>query len=74
MPRVLHLLKTADPGLAVTVIARQAAAGDAVTVALLPGAGAPALPPGVTAQRVPDELSYPALLDLVFHADHVITW
>jgi len=74
MPRVLHLLTGADPALAVAVIARQASAGDAVTVAVLPGAAAPALPPGVTARRVPDELSYPALLDLVFDADHVVTW
>ena len=74
MARVLHLLGGPEPGLALTVIARQAAAGDTVTVALLPGAGAPALPGGLTVRRVPDELSYPALLDLVFEADHVVTW
>jgi hypothetical protein len=74
MSRVLHLLKGAAPALAVVVIARQAAAGDAVTVALLPGAGTHALPTGVTARRVPDELSYRALLDLVFEVDHVLTW
>lgn len=74
MDRVLHLLKGHDVALAVAVIARQVTAGDAVTVALLPGGGAPTLPPGVTARRVPDELSYRALLDLVFEADHVVTW
>lgn len=74
MSRILHLLTGGDVALAVAVIARQAAAGDAVTVALLPGTGAPVLPAGVTARRVPDELSYPALLDLVFEADHVVTW
>jgi hypothetical protein len=74
MARVLHLLKGPESGLALTVIARQADAGDTVTVALLPGMGALALPAGVTGYRVPDELSYAALLDLVFEADHVLTW
>ena len=74
MRRVLHLLAGGDVALAATVIARQAEAGDAVSVALLPGAAAPALPPRVPVRRVPDELSYPALLDLVFEADQVVTW
>lgn len=74
MARVLHLLTGPEPGLALAVIARQADAGDTVTVALLPGTGAFALPGGVTGRRVPDELSYAALLDLVFEADHVLTW
>ena len=72
--RVLHLLKGADASLALTVIAQQQAAGDEVTVALLPGTPPPALPGGVAAPRVPDELSWPALLERIFEADQVITW
>jgi len=53
MARVLHLLKGDDPALALAVIAQQQAAGDEIGVALLPGAPAPALPAGVTLQRVP---------------------
>ena len=74
MARVLHLLKGDDPSLALAVIAQQQAAGDDVTVALLPGAPALALPPGVTPQRVPDQLSWDALLERIFGADQVITW
>jgi hypothetical protein len=74
MARVLHLLKGGDPSLALVVIAQQQAAGDDVTVALLPGAPALALPPGVPAQRVPDQLSWDALLERIFAADQVITW
>lgn len=74
MARVLHLLGGGDVALAAAVIARQAADGDSVTVALLPAAAAPALPAGLTARRVPDELSYAALLELVFQADHVVSW
>jgi hypothetical protein len=74
MARVLHLLKGDDPSLALVVIAQQRAAGDDVTVALLPGATAPALPPGVASPRVPDQLSWDALLERIFAADQVITW
>jgi hypothetical protein len=38
------------------------------------GHGPPALPPGVTAHRVPADLSYDQLLDLVFSVDQVISW
>jgi hypothetical protein len=74
MSRVLHLLKGADASLALAVIAQQHAAGDDVAVALLPGASAPALPSGVTLQRVPDQLSWETLLERIFEADQVITW
>ncbi len=74
MARVLHLLKGDDASLALAVIAQQQAAGDEVTVALLPGAPVPALPPGVSPQRVPDQLSWEALLERIFVADQVITW
>ena len=74
MPRVLHLLKGDDASLALTVIAQQQAAGDDVAVALLPGASAPPLPPGVALHSVPDELAWEALLERIFEADQVITW
>ena len=74
MATVLHLLRGTDAPLARTVIAQHIDAGDRVTVALLPGAPAPALPPGVTIRRLSRDLSYSALLDLIFEADHVLTW
>jgi hypothetical protein len=74
MARVLHLLKSSDPTPALDVIAQQQAAGDEITVALLSGAPAPALPSGVRVQRVPDELGWETLLERIFEADQVITW
>lgn len=73
MAAVLHLLGEGDASLAVSVIEGQLAAGDRVTVALI-GEVAPPLPPGLEVHRVPAELSYSRLLDLIFAADHVITW
>jgi len=73
MARVLHLLKGADGDLALEVIAQQRAAGDTVTLALLPGA-ALTPPAGVTARRVPAELSWDALLEAIFEADQVVAW
>jgi hypothetical protein len=73
MARVLHLLKSADP-LALGLAGRQRAAGDEVTVVLLPGAPELVPPPGVRRQRVPDELSWEALLEGIFEADQVVTW
>jgi hypothetical protein len=73
MARVLHLLKGDDP-LALRLVAEQRAAGDDVTVALLPGAPDLALPAGVTPHRVPDDWSWEALLERIFEADQVITW
>jgi hypothetical protein len=75
MASALHLLKgAAGAELAVTVIARQVAAGDRVTVALLEGAQRPELPAGVAVHRVPEDLAYPRLLELIFASDHVVTW
>jgi len=74
MARTLHVLKGGDTALARTTIERQLAAGDTVTVALLPGATAPALPAGVAVHRVPDQWSYERLLEAVFEADQVVTW
>ena len=74
MTRVLHLLKSPDADLMLTVIARQRSAGDDVTIVRLPGAAAIAPPPAVTVLRVPDDLTYDALLEQIFAADQVITW
>ncbi len=74
MARALHLVKSADHALALATIRAQVEAGDTVTVAVLPGGTAPALPAGVALRRVPDDLGWEALLDLVFDADHVVTW
>jgi hypothetical protein len=74
MSRVLHLLKGDDATLALAVIDQQRAAGDDVSVALLPGAAAPTLPAGLAVHHVPGELSWSDLLDRIFEADQVVTW
>jgi hypothetical protein len=74
MARALHVWKGGDAALALATIERQLAAGDAVSVALLRGAAAPALPAGVPVHRVPGEWSYDRLLEAVFEADQVVTW
>jgi hypothetical protein len=74
MSRVLHLLKGNDPALALAVVAQQQAAGDEITVVLLPGTPAPVLPAGVALHHVPAELSWETLLEHIFAADDVITW
>jgi hypothetical protein len=72
--RVLHLLKGDDVELLSSVLDQQRSAGDEITLIRLPGA-ATFTPPGkVTVLRVPDDLSYDALLDRIFEADQVITW
>jgi hypothetical protein len=74
MGRVLHVLKGAEPALALATIGGQAADGDDVSVALLHGAPVPPLPPGVRVLHVPDDTSYERLLELIFEADQVVTW
>ena len=74
MSRVLHVFKGPHASEALAVITPQAAAGDEVTVALLGGVTAPALPRGVHVTRVPEDVSYERLLELIFEADHVVTW
>lgn len=74
MAAVLHLVSARDPGLAHGVIERDLAAGDEVTVVLLPGARAPELPAGAARRRVPDDLAYADLLELLFAADRVASW
>ena len=75
MAQALHLIKRDDPdGLAAATVARQLAAGDTVTVVALHGALIPSLPAGALVRRVPEDLSWDALLQAVFQADQVITW
>jgi hypothetical protein len=74
MARVLHVFKGDHAAETAAVIAPQLAAGDHVDVALLAGVQAPALPAGVTVHRVPDETSYEQFVELIFAADHVVTW
>lgn len=74
MATALHLVKGAADEVITATIDQQLAAHDAVTVALLHGARSPALPPGVRVLRVPDDISYAGLLELIFAADHVATW
>ena len=74
MARVLHVFKGDHGAEAGAVIAHTVAAGDQVEVALVGGVEAPALPAGVTAHRVPDQLSYAQLAELIFTADNVVTW
>ena len=74
MASALHLLKGSDVDLALATLASQLAAGDRVTVALLHGAPSPKLPPGVQVHRVPEDLSYDQLLDLIFESDRVTAW
>jgi hypothetical protein len=71
--RVLHVFKGDHAAEAVAVIRLQTA-GDQVDVALLAGAKAPTLPAGVTVHRVPEDTSYDRLVELIFAADHVVTW
>ena len=75
MAKALHLVKGDDvDGLAAATVARQRAAGDTVTVVALHGAAIPAVPAGTTVYRVPDEVSWQALLEAMFEADQVIAW
>ncbi|HUP37833.1 MAG TPA: hypothetical protein VNC82_20575 [Candidatus Limnocylindria bacterium] len=76
MATFLHLVKDDSAALAGAVIESNVREADArVTVVLLGGGAAPALPEGVAVRRLaPGDLDYAGLLDLVFAHDHVITW
>jgi hypothetical protein len=74
MPRVLHLFKGDHAAEAAAVIGAQLAAGDEVTVALLDAVEPSGLPAGVRALRVPGDTPYERLVELLFDADHVVTW
>ena len=75
MATFLHLVKRDSAALAGVVIESNLREADArVTVVLLDGAVAPSLPASVAVRRLPGDLDYAGLLDLVFAHDHVITW
>jgi len=80
MPHILHLLKSGNHPAALAVIERQSRQpGTTVTVVLLPGASAPALPDGVAVRRLANEAgegdpTASDLLDLIFAADSVVAW
>jgi hypothetical protein len=74
MPAVLHLIKGAEVGQVLATIGAQLVAGDRVSVALLHGAPVPKVPVEVTLHRVPEDLSYERLLELIFAADQVLSW
>jgi hypothetical protein len=74
MARALHVLKGDHTAQATAVIAAQRMAGDEVTVALIGAAEAPTLPEGVTVHRVPDDVSWERLLELIFEAESAVTW
>jgi len=74
MPAVLHLVDGAATPLALDTIHKQTAAGDRITVVLLEGAPAGDFPHQARIHRLPGDVSYDDLLDLVFAADQVIAW
>lgn len=74
MATVLHVLKPGGHPLAGETMRREVAAGDRVTVALLDGAEPPETLAGARWVRVPEDVSYSQLLDLVFEAERVIAW
>ena len=73
MARYLHLLKADAPALASAVIG-QRAPDATVTVVMLDGSAPPILPPGARLLRLGQGLDHAGLLDLIFEADHVISW
>ena len=76
MASFLHLIKRDSAEMAASVVEANRREPDArVTVVLLDGAAAPALPAEVTVRRLADgDLDYAGLLDLIFAHDHVVTW
>ena len=74
MTRALHVLKGDHTDRAVAVIAAQVAAGDEVTVALVGGIPVPPLPDGVQHHRVPEDVAWERLVEMIFEADSVVTW
>jgi hypothetical protein len=79
MAAILHLLKAEASPIALETIRQQTASGERVTVVLLEGAKPPAPEgradaPGFAVRRVPGDLGYTQLLDLIFEADQVIAW
>jgi len=73
MARFLHLLKRDSPVMAGAVVEEnRREAGAEVTVVLLDDATPP--PAHVTIRRLGADLDYPALLELIFASDHVVSW
>ena len=73
MARFLHLLKRDSPVMAGAVVEEnRREAGAEVTVVLLDDATPP--PAHVTIRRLGIDLDYPALLELIFASDHVVSW
>jgi len=73
MARFLHLLKRDSPIMAGAVVEEnRREAGAEVTVVLLDDATPP--PAQVTIRRLGADLDYPALLELIFASDHVVSW
>jgi hypothetical protein len=74
MAQVVHLLAAAPDALALATMQRQLEAGDRVIVALFEAVDAGRLPARAAVRRVPEELDYPQLVDLVFESDQVLAW
>ena len=75
MPRFLHLLKGDSwPAAGAVIEAHRREPGARVTVVLLDGAPPASLPADVSVRRLGNDLDYSGLLDLIFAADHVVTW
>ena len=74
MARALHILKGDHTTQAAAIINSQLAVGDEITVALIGGVEPPALAGRVTVHRVPDDVSWERLLELIFEADSAVTW
>ena len=73
MARYLHLVGPDAGALAGPVIAG-AEPGAEITVVLLDGGAPPSVPTRARVRRLGDGLDYAELLDLIFDADHVISW
>ena len=74
MADVLHLVDAELSVLADEMMRHQIAAGDRLTVVRLQGAPTPRVPEGATLRRVPEDLTYSQLLDLVFASDQIVSW
>jgi hypothetical protein len=76
MARHLHLVSPDAPSLTGPVIAAEAQAADTiVTIALLDGAPAPAVPPEVSVVVVEGgDAGYAVLLEMIFASDQVTAW
>ena len=76
MASYLHLLRADSAPVAASAIETSSREpGAQVTVVLLDGAAAPALPDGVRVRRLAHgDLDYAGLLELIFAHDRVVSW